>query len=238
MFSLLHRQTSISIGKLLVTDINIDLLNKKDEHSPSQQLTENLRISGYQYVIGAASKSNKANRLIMNTALPIRTVRLYDIEDDLEELLDSEDVETLGTNYVLIKGNWTIPSSHLEDGILRLQLNGYTPILAKSERYECLQDNYRNISRLLNRGCLLETDLISLTGYHGQGSKRLAYKLFKEGWTSFVGSGASNLIEQEMVNTLLQSKRIVKRLESLPLRNKELWETTVKNTSTTMTLLS
>jgi len=225
MISILPNDTtSIAVGSLLGVDMHIDLLNSSSGFFATNDVTEGLKISGYNAIIGAALDNESANQTITEAALPIRTVRLYHLEDETEELQENELV-CFGKNYVLIQASSAILSRDLEDGIADLKQRGYTPILVKAEQYECLQDNYRNIQRVILQGCLFETDMLSLTGHNGAESKRLAQKLFKEERVSFAGSGACSADEQYMVNELFHSKKLVKQLQSPQIKNKELLTT-------------
>lgn len=219
MFSILPSHSTLSIGQLLGTDLHVDLLRGTGE--ANTEVAEELRNSGYQCVFGAAYSDEHANKTYMENALPIHTVRLYALEDAMEEFSTREPVH-FGQNYVLIQANHEILRSDLEDGISTLTQKGYQPVLVQAERYICLQDNYRNIPRLTGQGCLLTSEMVSLTGEHGTEAKRLAQKLFKEEHVSFASTGAQNIKQQKKVNELFQSKKMIKQLQSPKIKNKEL----------------
>lgn len=224
MFSILPTQsatyTGNGIGSILTADIHIDLLKPSFGYFNSTDITEELKNAGYACIVGAAT-SDAIDTKMFNSALPIHAVKLYHITAN-ETFLEGEKLETFGKNYVLLEAPTDILSRDLEDAIAYLTSKSLQPILVKAEQYACLQDNYRNITRLHTHGCLYESELLSLAGGNGMDSKRLAQKLFKEERVSFVGSGARNAEEQHMINDLFHSKKIVKQLQSPCIKNKEI----------------
>jgi len=222
MFTFLQRPATFSIGEILGTDLNIDLLTVAGGAQPSKEVVDGLKETGYNGVIGTSSHQHVANLILAEKPLHIRTARIYDVELELDEILTSTSLLVLNANNILIKADLDIPIFHLADGITQIREKGYIPILSKAERYECLQDNYRNLKHIMQEGCLLETDMLSLTGYHGADAKRLAEKLFRENLVSFAGTGICNAYEQELIHELFRSRKLVKQLQSPNIKNREL----------------
>ncbi|QNL51611.1 hypothetical protein H8S90_08580 [Olivibacter sp. SDN3] len=201
MLSLLHSKPAIPIGKLLHTDINIDLLSRTQKKVQQTNMNTSLKVWGMQ-----------SNR-----------VKLYHTYLDMELLLEHENLETFGkANYLLIQSDQHTLSGDLEEVVTLLRGKGYTPVLARAERYPFLQDNYSNVKRLLDKGCLMETELLSLCGKHGAAAKRLGEKLMKEEWVSFVGTGAIDDEDLREVQKLLTSKKLINQLQAASIKNREL----------------
>ncbi|MEH6307525.1 CpsB/CapC family capsule biosynthesis tyrosine phosphatase [Olivibacter sp. CPCC 100613] len=224
MFSILPTQSAMytgnGVGSILAADIHIDLLKPSFGYFNSKDVTEELKNAGYTCIFGAVSQ-DAVDAKAFNSALPIHAVRLYHLDADGFRL-QKEKLETFGKNYILLEAPADILSRDLEDVVVYLNGKGLQPVLAKAEQYACLQDNYRNITRLHSQGCLLESDLLSLAGGNGVDSKRLAQKLFKEERVSFVGSGARSTDDQQMINDLFHSKKLVKQLQSPCIKNREI----------------
>ncbi|MDM8176658.1 MULTISPECIES: CpsB/CapC family capsule biosynthesis tyrosine phosphatase [Olivibacter] len=224
MFSILPTQsatyTGNRVGSILAADIHIDLLKPSFGYFNSTDVTEELKNAGYACIFGAVSQ-DAIDAKTFNSALPIHSIRLYRLDTD-GALLQQEKLETFGKNYVLLEAPADILSRDLEDVVAYLTGKGLQPVLAKTEQYACLQDNYRNITRLHLQGCLYESDLLSLAGSNGVDAKRVAQKLFKEERVSFVGSGARNTDDQQMINELFHSKKLMKQLQSACIKNKEI----------------
>jgi len=222
MFAFLQRQPTYAIGKILEIDLNIELLTDTNGKQPSKEVIDSLKETGYNCVIGTSCNQHVPNLILTETPIQVRTVRIYDIELELDEILSSDSLLTLRESCILIKADLDIPIFHLEDGIAQVRKKGYLPILSKTERYECLQDNYRNLKHIMQQGCLLEADMLSLTGYHGPDAKRLAEKLFREDLVNYAGTGIGNANEYGLINEVFQSKKLVKWLQSPTIKNKEL----------------
>jgi len=223
MISFLPGFGSIPIGEVLGTDINIGLLSNKKDRLPPEELALHIKKSGYERIIMVIPVSDATQKeKIAQMDSTIETTLLYSIENDLPRLLKGEQVTTLGSQYLPIESDKGIASSYLEDAVFQLQLKGYIPVLMQTEIYECLQDNYRNIKRLLDRGCLLQMDILSLTGAHGSAARKLSDKLIHDGYASFIGSGIATLDEHKKFSSLVHSRKLTKLLQSANIKNREL----------------
>ncbi|WP_134090031.1 CpsB/CapC family capsule biosynthesis tyrosine phosphatase [Olivibacter sp. XZL3] len=224
MFSILPKHSATypanGIGSILFADIHVDLLKPGFGYFNTNEVTEELRNSGYDYIIGAVNKET-IDASTFNMALPLRTVRLYHLQEDGSEL-NGPKLESVRGKYIFIEADNDILSSDLEDAVAFLVNKNLIPVLTKAETYSCLLDNYRNIHRISTLGCLLQTDMNSLLGTNGAEAKRLAQKLLKDEDVSFIGSGARNADEQMMINELFLSKRLQKLLSSSQIKNKEI----------------
>lgn len=223
MISLLPSSNPISIGAMLGTDFNQSLLSNQKDKIQTGDLLERLKNSGYENIIGIVPPGiDLVNDADVLTNSIIKKAYVYSVEKDLPFLLDTSEASTLGNKYLLIEADIYTPSSHLEDAVLQLQLKGYVPVLLQAERYENLQDNYRNIQRLQDRGCLLQADILSLTGAVGAAAKRLAKRLIYGGFASFIGSGMTTPDEHRRFQPLLHSRKLARLLRSANVKNREL----------------
>lgn len=224
MFSILPTQSATyighEIGSILTADLHIDLLKPGFGYFNSTEVTEELKNAGYTCIFSAVNQET-VDAKTLDSALPMHLIRLYHLDTDATVLQQGQ-LEYFGKNYVLIETPIDILSRDLEDVVSYLNSRSLQPVLVKAEQYVCLQDNYRNITRLHLQGCLYESDLLSLAGGNGVEAKRLAQKLFKEERVSFVGSGIRNTDDQQMINELFHSKKMLKQLRSRQIKNKEL----------------
>ena len=62
------------------------------------------------------------------------------------------------------------------------------PIIAHPERYTYYHDSFDKYQRLIDRGCVLQVNLLSLLGYYGGYVKRIAEKLVKNNMIQFAGT--------------------------------------------------
>jgi tyrosine-protein phosphatase YwqE len=84
------------------------------------------------------------------------------------------------------------PAPNLESILFELQMKGYRPIMAHPERYQYYHNDFGKFERLIDRGCELQVNLLSLTGYYGAPIKKVAQKLLKADMVSFLGTDLHN----------------------------------------------
>lgn len=114
--------------------------------------------------------------------------------------------------------------SHLNE-LFELSLAGKNIIIAHPERYAFLADghNLRELERLTSRNFALQLNLLSLTGYHGERSRRVAEELLLKGEYTFVGSDTHSRVYLRAMNEGLISPKVVAPLKELMENNKRLF---------------
>jgi len=97
---------------------------------------------------------------------------------------------TLKNKHTLIEMSYFSPSPELNNAIYRLQLKGYTPILAHPERYRYMsKESLRHTKEL---GCKYQLNLMSLSGLYGKRVSEIAWSMLKEGEYDFLGTDIHN----------------------------------------------
>lgn len=114
----------------------------------------------------------------------------YMMNDSFVKLFQSEPLLTLKSNYVLVEMSYLNPPIQLYDILFKLQLAGYTPVLAHPERYAFFHNNLSEYKKLKKAGCLFQLNLLSTMGYYGPDVTAAAEKLLKKGMIDFTGSDA------------------------------------------------
>ena len=110
---------------------------------------------------------------------------------EVAELLENGEITTLAdSRYVLVEYDPMTEYSYLRDGILKLDSFGYIPILAHTERYECLFDKKERLQRVRDHGGLIQVNASSFQGgVFDEMAKRAKY-IMKNGLLDFVGTDA------------------------------------------------
>jgi len=114
----------------------------------------------------------------------------YMMNESFVALFQSEPLLTLKDNYVLVEMSYLNPPIQLYDILFKLQLAGYTPVLAHPERYSFFHNNFSEYKKLKKAGCLFQLNLLSTMGYYGPDVMEAAEKLLKKGMIDFTGSDA------------------------------------------------
>ena len=125
-----------------------------------------------------------------NVQIPFRAAAEYMMDDYFVKLFQSGTLLTLKDNYVLVEMSYLNAPIQLYSILFDLQVAGYIPVLAHPERYTFYHHNFDEYTKLINAGCLLQLNLLSIVGYYGDGITEIAKKLLKNGMYSFVGSDA------------------------------------------------
>ena len=129
------------------------------------------------------------NQNILNQGdLQISAAAEYMMDSQFVTLFQKEKLRTLKENYVLVEMSYLNPPIQLYDILFELQIAGYIPVLAHPERYIFYHKALEEFKKLLNAGCLLQLNLLSLTGYYGNEVAKTADYLLKNGMYSFSGS--------------------------------------------------
>ena len=108
---------------------------------------------------------------------------------EVAELLEAGEIVTLAdSQYVLVEFDPMTEYSYLRDGILKLDSYGYIPILAHTERYECLFEKKERLQRVKDHGGLIQVNTSSFQGgMFDEMGKRARY-IMKNELLDFVGT--------------------------------------------------
>lgn len=129
------------------------------------------------------------NQDIWNSSnLNISAAAEYMMDTEFDALFKKEKLRTLKDNYVLVEMSYINPPMQLYKILFDLQVAGYIPVLAHPERYVFYHQSLDNYKKLMNAGCMLQLNLLSLTGYYGKGVANVADYLLKNNMYSFSGS--------------------------------------------------
>jgi len=132
----------------------------------------------------------------------------YFIDDHFNEQLKNKiPFLTISGNMVLVEFSMVSAPLDLQEVIFNLQMQDYQPVLAHPERYTYLSRKRDLLETLKNAGCLFQLNLLSLTGYYGEGVQELAEYLLKNDYYDLAGTD----LHHERHLTMLQ------KLSSSPL---------------------
>lgn len=142
----------------------------------------------------------------------LRTAAEYFLDEHFEEQLRvGTPLLTLQGNRVLVEFSFVAAPFDLKNQLFQLQIKGYQPVLAHPERYVYFAGNKAVYTELRSMGCLLQLNLLSLSGYYGNNVHELALWLVNKGMIDFAGTDLHHLKHLE---TLRKSRHL---RQSLPL---------------------
>lgn len=123
-----------------------------------------------------------------NINVPIQAAAEYYIDDRFFDIMDSEGLLTLHKNEVLVEFSFVFEPVRLNDTIFRIQTKGYNPVFAHPERYPFFQHKPEVFQQMKDRGCLLQLNTLSLTGYYGKSVKETAERILQERLYDYCGT--------------------------------------------------
>ncbi len=147
------------------------------DYYPNTRDTINIALAKVQAAV-------KAEGLDIN----IRAAAEYYMDEHFIKLIDTEPLLTITGKEVLVEFSMLYEPPMLAEVIFKMQSAGYRPIIAHPERYLFFHREMRRYQEMRDRGCLLQLNLLSLTGYYGQNIKKVADDLLAKGLYDYCGS--------------------------------------------------
>ena len=173
----------------------INMLEKVEEANSVG--IKNLVIAPAYYDEESKTSINQVKEIIedLNTYLSEKgeDIKLYpanlirDNYENIKQFIDEKLGSINDTKYILLNSEEVTDLKELLDIIYEFKLRYYTPIIVAPERIKEINDNYKNINKLKESGCLFQLDLGSINGEYGKVVLKTAKKLKKKGFYSFIG---------------------------------------------------
>ena len=113
-------------------------------------------------------------------------------------------------------------SPNFEKIIFNLQMKDLRPIFAHPERYTYFHGKFSKYERLIELGCLLQVNFLSLSGFYGKEVKRAAELLFKKDMVSFLGTDMHHERHMALLKDLSIKKDFLSLVSNTEFLNKSL----------------
>lgn len=239
MLSLFKRKTTrlIDLFPENFVDIHSHLLPGIDDGSKnmdeSLRLISEMKSIGIQYIItsphilGATypntpeiinSKLKDVN-LKLGTNNHIKSGAEYMLDQQFEDFLEEDNLLALKDRFILIEMSYFNAPINIYEILFKIQLKGYTPILAHPERYHFLHNRFEEFIKLKNSGCKFQLNLLSLSPHYGKDVQQTANKLLKENFYDFVGTDVHNIGHIEKLKFVKLKKTTAEAVEKLCMNN-------------------
>lgn len=134
----------------------------------------------------------------------------YMLDDHFEDILKHGDLLTIDSDKVLVEMLAFAPPPQLDNYLFILQTKGYTPIIAHPERYAFMRNNKKQYHDLHDRGCILQVNLLSLTGHYGHEIKETAHYLIKNKLVSLLGTDLHHQKHLDLLTKYSTDKNFLK----------------------------
>jgi protein-tyrosine phosphatase len=157
-----------------------------------------------------------------NVNVEISYAAEFMVNADFDKIIKDGKLLTFGKNYVLIEMSYMAASPNIKEVIFDLIMKGLQPVLAHPERYSYYHNNYSAIQDFKDAGCLLQVNILSLSGMYGKEVKRMAEALIQDKMISFAGTDLHHDRHLAMMQDIATNPAIVNQLKSLTLLNHQL----------------
>ena len=129
----------------------------------------------------------------------------------------------LENNYILIEMSYLNETPNIEQVIFDLQIKGYIIVLAHPERYNFYHNDQKRYHRFKDMGCLLQLNLLSVTGYYGKNVERQASYLLKNGLYDLAGTDLHNDKHLKALTFAVKNGTLFERIGQYPFMNLQLF---------------
>lgn len=154
-----------------------------------------------------------------NVDFEVEAAAEYYLDESFETKLEKGDMMTLGQEYLLFEISFVNYPQNLIEMIRKIQDKGYKPILAHPERYPYLFESMEHYQRIRETGCYLQLNTISLTGYYGKASQKIAEELVDNIMIDFIGSDMHHIKHAIALKRALNTTYVHKLLTDYQLQN-------------------
>lgn len=157
--------------------------------------------------------------LKQNINVQLEAAAEYYLDETFETKLAKDDVLTLGDGYLLFELSFVSYPPNLFDIISKIKDRGLKPILAHPERYLYLSDSIETFQRIKEAGCYLQLNTISLTGYYGKQTQKIAEQLVDNILIDFIASDMHHLKHAAALAHSLSTTYVQRLLTDYQLQN-------------------
>lgn len=155
--------------------------------------------------------------------IEIEAAAEYYLDETFENKIRKKEVLTFGeSNFLLFELSYINAPHHLFKVIADIQNAGYQPVLAHPERYPYYYNSVESYLQIREKGCLLQLNTISLTGYYGKGAKQVAEQLVNYHCIDFLGSDMHNLRHADALKKSLYLDQLQQIFSQPQLKNRML----------------
>jgi tyrosine-protein phosphatase YwqE len=159
----------------------------------------------------------KAELIKENIDIPVEAAAEHYFDETFEARVKEGRLITMGDNYALFEFSFINKPPNAVPVIQKMNDLGYKPILAHPERYPYMDlEQFKNLH---NWGCNFQLNTISLTGYYGKESKKLAETLIDNELIDFISSDMHHTKHAAALKDALNTTYIEKLLFDYPLKN-------------------
>jgi protein-tyrosine phosphatase len=167
--------------------------------------------------IGNALNLLKTELIAQNIDIEIFAAAEHYFDETFEKRIEERRVMTMGDNYVLFELSFANQPPNVIPIIQKMKDMGYKPILAHPERYGYM--SIEQMQTMRSWGCDMQLNTISLSGYYGKHSRKIAEEMVDNQMVDFISSDMHHPRHAAAFASTLTMPYLEKLLFDYPLKN-------------------
>lgn len=128
----------------------------------------------------------------------------------------------VGEKYLLVEFSLHQQVLGLDEILFDAQMRGYDIILAHPERYPYFAPRSSRLEHFKEMGIYFQTNILSLSGFYGDGARARACEMIDAGWVEFLGTDMHNSIYAQALIDASHDRKIERLIEHGSFMNSEL----------------
>lgn len=147
----------------------------------------------------------------------------YYMDDQFAELVAKDELLPLDAGrHLLVELSFHHEPLALRQILFDLQSHHYKPVLAHPERYPYYHNKPHDYKALVQAGCKMQVNILSITGHYGPDVQKAAQTLLKNGLVDFLGTDAHRTSHARTLSAALRSGHLEKTLQQFSFTNEQL----------------
>jgi len=152
----------------------------------------------------------------------IKAAAEYYMDEYFIKLLETEPLLTIYKNEILVECSMLYEPPMLTEVLFNIISSGYRPVLAHPERYLFFHNNLDKYQELKDRGCLMQLNMLSVTGYYGKNIKMVAEHLLDKKMYDYIGTDIHHERHAAAIKNLINT-RMYQTFVNYPFLNSKLY---------------
>ena len=144
----------------------------------------------------------------------------YRVDPGFNERIEKEKFQLVGGKYLLMEFSLHQQVMGLDQVLFDLQMKNYDIILAHPERYPYYSSSSHVLQHFKDMGVFFQINILSLSGFYGEGPRRKAFEMIENGWVEFLGTDMHNTLYAQALIDATHDRKIEKVIEKHTFMNR------------------
>ena len=132
----------------------------------------------------------------------------YRVDTGFNDRIAANRFLLVGGKYVLAEFSLHQQVLGLDQVLFELQMKNYEVILAHPERYPYYSSSSHVLQHFKDMGIYFQINILSLSGFYGEGPRRKAFDMIENGWVEFLGTDMHNMLYAQALIDATHDRKI------------------------------